>query len=206
MANSTLLQLKSDTRTTMKIDPNAKMIGDDALKDFINISMDRVQRDFGFDLRFNKASLADSYTVGGTQEYTLPTNFIRFDLLKVNKRNLTETDKADILKRWDDFPSGQPTEFYLTGDSYGLNPIPNSSYLVKIQYIKKFDLLVNDDDISELPPDFDDLIAKYSAYQAFATIPRYRAEAEEKLTDYQRALSLLRYKYIVREDMPNIMN
>jgi len=189
----------------MKIDPNAKMIGDEPMNDFINISMDRVQRDFGFDLRFNKASLPDSNTAGGTQEYLLPDNFIRFDLLKVNNANLSETDKAEILKREDDFKSGKPREYYLTGASYGLNPIPDSSYLTKIEYIKKFDTLTADDDISELPTDFDDLIAKYSAYQAFATIPRYRAEAEEKLTDYQRALSLLRYKYIVREDMPNIM-
>jgi len=205
MANSTLIQLRSDSRTQMKIDPNAKMISNPTMNDFVNISMDRVQRDFGFDLRFNKASLADSYTASGTQEYLLPDNFVRFDLIKVNNANLDETDRADILKRVNEFQTGNPREYYLTGDSYGLNPIPNSAYLTKVEYIKKFDLLVADDDISELPQDFDDLIAKYSAYQAFATIPRYRAEAEEKLTDYQRALSLLRYKYIVRENMPNIM-
>jgi len=205
MANSTLAVLRSKFRIQMKPDPNGKMISDDSVNNFINIATSHVLSDLNYASRFSRGTAPASSTVNGTQEYDLPEGFVRFELIKVDKTNLEETTRADILKVNEDFLTGKPTHYYLESDTYGLHPIPESVETIKIEYLKQANTLVDDSDISSLPVGFDEAIAIYAAYVAYSTINRYRNQAEAKLVDYEREKANIRRINIPRQSMNNVM-
>lgn len=201
---STLASIRGLSRTLMKVDPNGKMINDAAMTVFINTSIDKIQRDFSYNLPENLSS-GTLALVGGTQEYTLPTDFAKFSLVMLDKRPLGPTTRNLILRKYGEFPTGPATEYYLERDVVGINPIPTTSGAINYEYSRKFPLLADDEDVSELSADFDDATAKYTAYQAFASIPRYAAEAQEKLNDYTMSIMLLKQKYLLGETLYNIV-
>lgn len=111
---STRAQLRTKLRTEIKIDPNGKVWNDTTLDQFINSAYFQVQKDGNFNWRENDGNYSFSLT-SGTQEYTLPTGFIRTDLVRYAGTELFPTSKVDLKRIYSSFVNGTPSRYYING-------------------------------------------------------------------------------------------
>jgi len=192
---STRSQLRGKFRTEIKIDPNGKVWSDSVANQFINSAYFQVQKDWNFKWRANDGNYTVSL-VSWTQEYTLPTGFIRTDLVRYNGSDLYPTDKVTLKQRYQSFVNGTPSQYYLYGSFIGLDVIPNVTGTLDIDYRKQLTAFTADADVSGFPEDMDDLMIKYASYLAWSTAKGNEQTAQIKLQDYKMMLDTMLASYI----------
>lgn len=183
---------------TSKIDRNDKLWDAATKTQFLNQALFQVQKDCGFDLRFNKASAYSISGVAGTQEYVLPSNFIQLRVATWNGQTLNKVEYEDLVEQQIQFVRGTPYEYYIYGDNIGLNSIPDNSGTLLLIYRKRLANLSDSQD-SQLPSDFDLPIVKYAAYLLWSTPRGNRQTAQEKVTDYEQAMNTIRSTYLYND-------
>ena len=133
---STLTQLRTKLRNELKIDPNGKIWSDSDLTNKINVAYFQVQKDWNFEWRENQTNTTES-TVVWTQDYALPSDFIRLRLLRYNWQQLYKVDYITLKRKLATFSSWQPNKYYLYGSNYWLDPIPDAVWTIDFDYLKK---------------------------------------------------------------------
>ena len=192
---STRAQLRSKLRTEIKIDPNGKVWSDSVLNQYINSAYFQTQKDWNFKWRANDGNYTFSLT-SGTQEYALPTGFIRTDLVRYNGSNLYPTDKVTLKRQYQSFVNWIPSQYYLYGSFIGFDVIPNVTGTIDIDYRKQLTAFTADADVSGFPEDMDDLMIKYAAFLAWNSAKGNEQTAQIKLQDYKLMLDTMLASYI----------
>jgi len=124
-------------------------------------------------------------TLSAGQEVSLPTDFVRLELVKAGDTVLATSSKVDMVASNTDFTiSGKPSAYYIRGNYIGFDKTSNVA--IEIYYRKSLPTLSVTQD-SELPEKFDDAIVKYAAYLAWSQIRQNSDEAALKLQGYELA-------------------
>lgn len=109
-------------------------------------------------------------TVAGVQEYTLPIDFKRFKRV-ARGDNDVPLDPIDLNERYIDpyspynpflgltpvFNIG-PQFYYTNGKNFGLVPIPQNNFPIRMNYVYTIPLLQFGNDVTEIPLDYRDLM------------------------------------------------
>ena len=190
---TTQAQLRTICRNRyIKIDPNAKIWSNDVIDWYLDEWFTQIQGDGGYRWRENMADVQVTGVVN-TQEYALPTDFVRVDLIRYNWQPLLPTSKRAIKAYESNFTYGLPYQYYIYKGYYGLDPIPNQSFTIDFNYFKKLYLTSSID--SEYPEEFNAAICSWAAYLAFLSVNK-ADRAAQCLADYEKTLSGLLNQYI----------
>jgi len=197
---STLSEIRANLRDELTIDPNGKIWSDSVLNSYINNAYLQIQKDGNYKWREN-ASNTTFDTIVGTQEYALPSDFIRLTLVRYNNNVLIPSDKITLKRQQNTFVNGQPSQYYIYGTNVGFDTIPNAVKEIDFDYQKKLAKLSDDTDTSELPEDFDDTIVKYASFLAWSTKRGNESTSANKLNEYRVLLDTLVNAYIFSDDV-----
>lgn len=195
MANSTRAELRADLRTELKKDPNAKIWSDDSLNNYLNKAYAKVQKDGNYQWRENQGNTTFS-TVVWTQEYTLPIDLWKIQLLRYNGTVLLPTNKVSLKRQQANFVSGTPSQYYIFSANVWFDVLPSSVWTIDFDYIKRLTKLTTDTQESEFNDDFDVAIIKYAAFLAWSTIDGKQQTSWAKLQEYNLELDTLYSTYI----------
>lgn len=199
---STRLQLRSNVRLNeLKIDPTGRIWSDDTLNAFINTAYTQIQEDWNFKWRENEKDTSFNL-VWWTQEYDLPSDFNKMQLVKLNDTTLHRTTKVNLRRRGS-FVSWLPSKYYIRWNKIWFDTIPNNTSEIELYYLNKNANFTSDTDESAYPTDFDNAIIKYVAYLAFSTVEGYENKSGIKLEEYNLAKDTLFSTYIFdNSDLP----
>ena len=192
---STRLELRTLLNTEIKIDPNNKIWSESAKNNYIDSAYFQLQKDWNFEWRENDANNTQS-TVVWTQEYTLPTDFIRTELVRYNWTEIHPRSKTQLKRENATFVSWTPSRYYLYSSNIWFDVLPNAVLTLDIDYRKKLTKFTADTDSSEFPEDFDDAIVKYAAYLAWSSPRGNEQTSRAKLQEYQLIRDTLMNAYI----------
>lgn len=195
MANSTRAELRADVRLELKKDPNGRIWSDAELNNYINKAYLKVQKDWNFQWRENQGNNTQS-TVVWTQQYTLPTDFGKIQLVRFNWTNLIPTTKVTLKRQYSSFVSWTPSQYYLFGNYIWLDVLPSSVWTLDIDYQKRLTAFTADADVCAFNDDFDLAIVKYAAYLAWSSIDGKQNTAAAQLWEYQLEIDTLYSTYI----------
>lgn len=132
-------------------------------------------------------------TVQWTQEYALPSNFIRLETARYNGQKLFEVTLVDLKNMFPVFTQWAPYWYYLYGSNIGLYPIPNTVGTIDMEYYKQCSEVTESQD-TVTPSAFDDAICLYAAYKLFSGIEKYDT-AEYYKKQYLEEVQTLRLTY-----------
>lgn len=192
---STRADLRADVRTELKKDPNGKIWTDAALNNYINKAYAKMQKDGNFQWRENQANYTTT-TVVGTQEYALPSDFNKVQLVRYNWTNLLPTTKVRLKREYSSFVSWTPSKYYLYGSNIGFDVLPNDTQTIDLDYVKKNAGFSADTDESAYGTDFDTAIVKYASFLAWSSIDGKQQTASAELAEYQLEMDTLLSTYI----------
>lgn len=196
--SSTLATLRSKLRTQLKIDTQKNVWSDDTLNGYINDAYARVQRDGDYDWQETMGGNQLTTTVNGTQEYTLPADNARIDLVRFNGNELFYTTKV-ATKRKDNknISASTPSNYYIESGIIGLWPIPLTANTLDIDHRKRLTSLSSDSDTIDFNVDYDQAIVNFSAYLAWNGYRNAEDKGQFELQSYQLELDRLLQTYIL---------
>lgn len=191
---STQAELQSKLNSEyIKIDPNHKIWDINTKNSFLNGAFLQIQKDWWYRRPENYTSTTQA-TVAWTAEYSLPSDFIKIDMVSYSGVKLNKTYKKNVRLSNPDATQGKPNSYYLYGSNIGFDPVPDSSYNIIIDYFKKLPTITSSQDC-ELPSEFDNAICAYAAYIAFNSVEKTE-KAQIMFTQYQQELNLLLSTYL----------
>jgi len=190
---TTQAQLRTICRTRyIKIDPNAKVWSNDVLDWYLEEGYTQIQGDWGRRWRENMADVQVAGVVN-QQQYPLPADFVRVDLIRYNGQELLPTNKVTIKRYEQNFTYWLPYQYYIYQWNYGLDPIPNVGYTIDFNYFKKNYLTAEIDSV--YPDEFNAAICSWAAYLAFLSVNKID-RAEQCFADYEKTLAGLLNQYL----------
>ena len=192
---TTRSQLRADVRTELKKDPNGKIWSNPELNNYINKAYLKVQKDGNFQWRENQANTTFS-TVAWTQEYALPTDLGKIQLVRFEWTNLYNTTKVQLKRQQSTFVSWTPSKYYLFGVNIGFDVLPSTVWTVDLDYQARLTAFTADTDESGFNSDFDLAIVKYAAFLAWSSIDWKQGTASSQLQEYQLEIDTLVSTYI----------
>jgi hypothetical protein len=154
---------------------------------------------------FNDATHTTT-TVASTQEYSLPTDFVRVEgpTVKYDNTILTRREYADLFSSYQDLTTeGNPSTYYLRGDNIGLFQVPNAAKTLKFLYRKQLTAMSADTDDSGMPSNFDEAIVAYAEHLCWGDLNGKEGSAQRAFEKYQSAIDALNAQYLGRRDDAN---
>jgi len=191
----TLSETVNRLRQDITIDPNGGIFDDQQLINAINQALFRFQKDGGFAWSQNEKTPYTVSIVPGTQEYAIPADLVKIQLVRLDGEVLTKTDKLTLKSQSTSFNSGKPGMYYTRGGNIGLNLIPTSGTTLEIDYLGMLDILENDADVIPFPDQHIQAILKYAAYLIWSNPRGDESTAAARYADYQNELATLMSAY-----------
>lgn len=188
---SSLSTLLTKLRDEVKIDPNDKIWSQSTKTRALNAAYFQVQKDGNFDWPENVAEYTFS-TVAGTREYAQPSDFVRLELIRFNGQWLDKEDKLHLKMAYSSSfatNQGTPNTYYVYGRYIGLDPIPNTTGTVDLDYRKKLPEMTSLVDCA-FTEDFDEATVLYAAYKLFKQAKQLD-RAKTAYEDYQLEIDKL---------------
>jgi len=182
---TTLANLVSDLVDELKYDPQKAVNSNALLQRNLNRALRRIQEDSVYGLPENQEVVVVN-TSAGTQEYTLPADFIKVgepDSVKIDNSTPLQAEQYNILlQRFDMTNQGKPCYYYIRkeGDDYklGFYPTPAASYAVTFPYLRYLPEMT-DSVGSPLPVDYDEAMVLYAVYITNRRIIGFEQKAAE---------------------------
>lgn len=146
-------------------------------------------------------------TIADQQAYNMPSDLGRIEVIidTDSRRRLEEYTPAEMWDRYGgNFPSAEPSKFFVWGDQIHLVPIPSSGETdaLTIYYYGSPTLLNNDSDEPQFDPRFHLLLAEYGIWQAWKREEEY-AKAEEAKGRFDAGIERMARHYLDRaNDQP----
>lgn len=184
MANSTRSSLRSDLRIELKKDPNWKIWSDSALNTYLKQAYLKIQKDWNFQWRENQANTTFS-TVVWTQQYSLPSDLWKIELVRYNWTVLYKDTKVSLKKQYSSFVSWIPSKYYIFWSYIWFDVLPDAVWTIDLDYLANNDFVTDDSTLIDFPPSFDVAIVKYAAFLAWSSIDGKQWTAQTKLQEYQ---------------------
>jgi len=192
---STRAEQRADLRTELKKDPNGKIWNDVALNWYLKVANLKLQKDGNFQWRENQANTTFN-TVVWTQEYVLPSDLWKVQLVRYNGSDLYNTTKVILKRAYSNFVDWTPSQYYLYGNNIWFDVIPNWTWLIDLDYQSRVPYPTDDTTQTGFPDDFDIAIIKYAAFLAWSSIDWKQATASSQLQEYQLEIDTLYNTYI----------
>ncbi len=203
MANSTRADLRSDVRVELKKDPTAKIWSDASLNAYLKQAYLKLQKDGNFQWRENQANTTFS-TVVWTQEYVLPTNLGKIQLVRFEWDDLIKDTKVGLKRRYNNFVAWRPSRYYIFAANIGFDTLPDTVWTVDLDYQANLAFVTDDTTEIDYPMDFDTAIVKYAAFLAWSSIDWKQNTASGQLQEYQLEIDTLYSSYIF-DDLNDLM-
>ena len=191
---STRSELRTQLKDEIKKDPNGKIWSNDVLDRFINQGYFKFQKDGNFQWRENEGNT--TFTLTWVQEYAIPTDYGKTNLVRYNGTTLYKTSKLRLKREYTSFVWGTPSKYYTYGAFIGFDVIPNVSGTIDWDYQKINKLAAADGTESDYDTDFDNAIVLYATFRAFSTIPELAGVARAKFQEYEIERDNLYSSYI----------
>ena len=153
------------------------------LNRFIDQAYFKIQKDGNFQWRENEGNT--TFALTWVQEYAIPTDFGKTNLVRYNWTTLYKTSKLRLKREYTSFVSGTPSKYYTYGAFIGFDVIPNVSGTIDWDYQKINKLAAEDTAESDYDTDFDNAIVLYATFRAFSTIPELAWVARSKFQEYE---------------------
>jgi len=195
MANSTRADLRADVRTELKKDPNGKIWDDATINKYINKAYLKVQKDGNFQWRENQGNTTFP-TESWVQEYVLPTDLGKVQLVRFNWTVLITTTKVLLKRQLSTFVSWTPSKYYLFWANIWFDVLPNVVWTIDLDYQKRLAKFITDTQESAFNDDFDTAIVKYAAFLAWSSIDGKQQTAGVELDEYKLEIDTLVSTYI----------
>lgn len=175
------------------------------IKNYINDT----QRDIFNEYRLLFMEATQNYTMtSGVSDITdgsgLPSNYVQaLDLLLTttdSERHLIYQDIRDIDNLYADaddttaHPAGEPKYWYNYAQVIKTFPVPDDAYTLTLRYYKSPAELSSDDDVPEVPQEFEEILVVGAAYRVFQVKDNYDKAAILQ-NKYDELLQKLQFKY-----------
>jgi len=193
---STKWELRSSLRDEIRIDPNGKIWSDLILDTYIKQAIFQIQKDWNFEWRENQWGNNTFSLVPWTQEYDLPSDFIRTDLVRYNGQVLQKTTQKQLKQLYTSFTSGTPFQYYILGSKIWFDVLPNDAWTIDFDYFKRLNAPLEDTNLSPFPEDFNISIIKYASYLAWSSPRGNEQTAITKKNEYDVLINWLTNAYI----------
>lgn len=168
---ATLTTLRSTVSSNLLRDPNNKIRPVSFVDLAINNAYTRIQQDC-LDMYEDGDKNTTQSTTIWTQEYTLPSDFLRLQLARFNGAPLARTTKREIKEMYSTMTQWQPTYYYLVNGKIWLFPVPESIGTLDIDYTWQLPTIATDQD-SLNPIYLDMAIAYYAAAECMDQVSKY---------------------------------
>lgn len=185
MGDMTLNEIRQDLVDGLQRGPSQDNVGQVRLTRWINNSI----YEFGYAFKFRQLeAFATQGLLANTGVVAFPTNFRMMNengieiigVAGFEGKILPETRDQYIKKNRttvDTIVPGRPKHFHIYGPLFLVRPVADVDYTLGVHYWLNIDPLVNDDDLSIFPKDWDDIIltgALYRGFRHFNEFDRYQ--------------------------------
>lgn len=172
------------------------------------------QNDVFNEYRLRFMQTAQDYTLAqGASDITngagLPSNYVQaIDLVldsQGRERVIPYRDISWIDQNFPDpedtatHPEGVPQYWYIYGDTIRVYPVPDAAYEVTLRYYKKPTILENDEDVPEIPSEFEEMLVSGAAYRVLQVKDNY-----DQATIHQNKFDEQLLKLVVKYSVPQV--
>lgn len=122
-------------------------------------------------------------TQANVSSYPLPANFQRlYNVSRVDSDGQVTPLEAYDVNGFDTKPPsvGEPRSYNIDGNSLRLYPTPDAGYTIRLRYYRLPAELVNPNDVSEIPPEYYDLLVSFALWHCFERENDYQAAQYHK--------------------------
>jgi len=172
---STLLSLRSTVSSNLLRDPNNKIRPVAFVDSAINNAYIRTQQDC-LDMYEDWEKQTTISSIPWTQEYTLPSDFLRLQLIRFDWSTLQRTTKKEIKEKNELMTWWIPTYYYIYQGKIWLFPVPDKGWTVDIEYTSQLPTITVDQD-SLNPWYLDMAICYYAASECSDQVGKYDQSA-----------------------------
>lgn len=134
-----------------------------------------------------------------TQEYTLPSLFLKLQTVTFNNIALFRTERKKIIENGTITSTGSPIYYYIKGNEIWLYPIPQEAGTISIEYTALLPTITTSED-SQAPELLDQAIAYKAATILFKQVQKL-AEAQVREQEYQQEINLARLSLLKDENL-----
>lgn len=149
---------------------------------------------------FNDTGRSTTITgVASTETYTLPSDFLIMQIVRRNGERLTRTTRKEVRSMYPTSGAGQPTYYYVQGDTVGLYPIPSGAGSIAVDYTALLPTITSVVD-SENPSYLDGALCQLAGSILFRQI--YKQErADDCYDEYMKAITKFKGMLIQDENL-----
>lgn len=186
----------------LKIDPNGRVWSDSILNTNLETARRKIQEDGHHDWFFNDGEDTSIVSVVSQQEYDLPTDFVRLELIKYDTWELLPTTKKYLKAHNSSLAvDGTPQYYYLLGSKFGVFQRPNANGKVfDLTYRKKLASFTSDASVEVMPDEFIEAIVQYAAYLSWSDIQGREDKAIQSMQNYKEIMEGLYSQYLEGRD------
>ncbi len=180
------------------------------IKNLINDTQNDVFNEYR--LPFMQATQAYTLTAGDadlTSGSGLPANYVQaLDLTLTSsgsERVLAYASPQETNAQYPDatdtsaYPLNTPYRWYEYAQTINLFPVPNEAYTATLRYYKKPTLLSSDDDVPEIPGEFEELLVLGASYRALQIKDNY-----DQAAILQNKYDEILQKMVVKYSQPQV--
>lgn len=189
---TTIAELRTIISQDYLRDPKNKVFTQDTVDRAINKGLTRLEQELYNGLGSLELQ-ATLQTVAGQQEYWMPPNWTRMQLVKWDGTELYKTTLESIQKQNDELTQGSPYCYYIRGNDLWLYSIPDKAWELYIIYTTKSNSIDADNDYV-LPEEWIDAITAYAASRLFSSVGKFDFSNEYR-THFEDSMNKLRSQY-----------
>jgi hypothetical protein len=150
----------------------------DRINKWINEALQIVHRKA--DIR--RAEESDSIsTVGGTNTYSLPDDFVKLTSIRSDAGLLRKVDISEFDDLALNAVTGKPTHVAVYQNNFLFWPTPDAAYTISVRYHNSYASLTADNQSPDLPDDYHYLLEEYALMKAYA------AEHDQTYSDWHKS-------------------
>lgn len=191
---TTLRQLVTDTTR----DPNNRIRPLATVDRAINNAYMTVQQELENFIDATNAT-QEITVIAGTQEYVLPSLFLKLQSVTYNNNALFRTERKKIIENGTITSNGSPIYYYIKGNEIWLYPIPNNGGTLSVEYTTLLPTITDSVD-SEAPELLDQAIAYKAVVTLFKQVQKLQ-EAQVRELEYQNEINNARMSLIKDENL-----
>lgn len=137
--------------------------------------------------------------IAWTQEYTLPSLFLKLQTVTYNNIALFRTERKKIIENGTITSTGSPIYYYIKGNEIWLYPTPQEAGTISIEYTALLPTITTSED-SQAPELLDQAIAYKAVTILFKQVQKL-AEAQVRDQEYQMEINMARLSLLKDENL-----
>lgn len=173
-------------------DPDGGYFTDANLNTWLNNAQKHVQRQLIQSGELYYAQEVQTTLVANTQEYSLPTDYLRHHRMELIVSGTYPNENRSLLRQMTPVQAtnfatgtGQPGAYYLKKDSFVLLKTPSQAWQLALIYSYLIADMTSDSDVPDVPTQYHEYIAVVATIDAFLKDQRDITNLNEKVKYYE---------------------